>query len=344
MSIYPNLILDALREIRYPGEEKNIVDSQIVCDDIRIDGNSVSFSLMSPKINSPFMKSVQKASIAAIKRHAGQDVEVNITVLQPQPSPKVEQKPTIDAKKIIAVSSGKGGVGKSTVASNLATTLAMKGFKVGLLDADIFGPSAPKMFGVEDFRPELIEKNGKHLMQPAEKYGVKILSIGFFVDPSQAVVWRGAMASNAIRQLIEDGDWGELDYFIVDLPPGTSDIHLTLVDKLKFTGAIIVSTPQQVALADVVKGIEMFENPKINVPILGLIENMAYFTPAELPQNKYYIFGKEGVKQFAEKHNIPLLSQIPIVQSICENSDIGRPAVLDNPILYEKYEEIVEKI
>ena len=344
MSIYPNLIIEALKEIRYPGDDKNIVESGILCDDIRIDGNSVSFSLMSPKPNSPFMKSVQKASIAAIKRYAGEEVEVSVAVLQPQPKPVEKPIQAVKAKKIIAVSSGKGGVGKSTVASNLVVALAMKGFKVGLLDADIFGPSAPKMFGLEDYRPELVEKDGKHLMQPAEKFGVKILSIGFFVDPRQAVVWRGAMASNAIRQMIEEADWGELDYFVVDLPPGTSDIHLTLVDKLKFTGAIIVSTPQQVALADVVKGIEMFENPKINVPILGLVENMAYFTPAELPNNKYYIFGKEGVKRLAEEHNKRLLSQIPLVQSICENADNGTPAVLKNHILMEKYEEILAKI
>ena len=214
---------------------------------------------------------------------------------------------------------GKGGVGKSTVSSNLAVALAKKGYRVGLLDADIFGPSVPKMFGVEDYRPEIVPVGDKNYIQPAEKFGVKLLSIGFFVDPESAVVWRGIMASNAIKQLVQEADWGDLDYFLVDLPPGTSDIHLTAVDVLKFTGAIIVSTPQSVALADVIKGIEMFENPKINVPILGLVENMAYFTPAELPDKKYYIFGKEGVKRFAEERNIPLLAQIPIVESICEN-------------------------
>ncbi len=344
MSIYPQLILDALKEIRYPGEEKNIVESGMVADDIRIEGKSVSFSLVSPKLNSPFMKSVQKASVAAVKRHAGDDVDVQIAVVQPQPKPVVEAQPAINAKHIIAVSSGKGGVGKSTVAANLATALAKMGYKVGLLDADIFGPSVPKMFGVEEYRPTLAVVNGKDLMEPAEKYGVKLLSIGFFVDPSQAVVWRGAMASNAIRQLIEEANWGERDYVVVDLPPGTSGIHLTIVDKLKFSGAIIVSTPQEVAMADVVRGIEMFQNPKINVPILGLVENMAYFTPAELPENKYYIFGREGVKRLAEKHGLPLLAQIPLIQSICEDSDTGMPAVLKHEKIFEIYKEMIGKI
>ena len=345
MSIYPKLILEALTEIRYPGEPQNIVESGMVEDDIRIDGNKVSFSLISPKKNSPFMKSVVKASEAAIKRHIGEECEVIINVKNKEVRPiAAEQPPTVNADKIIAISSGKGGVGKSTVSSNLAVALAKKGYRVGLLDADIFGPSVPKMFGLEDYRPELVSVGDKNYMRPAEKFGVKLLSIGFFVDPKSAVVWRGIMASNAIKQLVQEADWGDLDYFLVDLPPGTSDIHLTAVDVLKFTGAIIVSTPQSVALADVIKGIEMFENPKINVPILGLVENMAYFTPAELPDNKYYIFGKEGVKRFAEERNIPLLAQIPIVESICESSDSGVPDVLNNSILEEKYNEIIAKI
>ncbi|MDO4726866.1 MAG: Mrp/NBP35 family ATP-binding protein [Porphyromonadaceae bacterium] len=344
MNIYPNLILEALTEIHYPAEKQNIVESGMVEDDIRIDGNKVSFSLISPKQNSPFMKSVVKASIAAIKRHAGDDCEVTISVKNRETQPKPVKSSPIEAAKIVAISSGKGGVGKSTVSSNLAVALAKQGYSVGLLDADIFGPSIPKMFGVEDYRPELAIVGDRNLMQPAEKFGVKLLSIGFFVDPNNAVVWRGMMAGNAIKQLVEEANWGKLDYFLVDLPPGTSDIHLTIVDVLKFTGAIIVSTPQSVAIADVIKGIEMFENPKINVPILGLVENMAYFTPEELPDNKYYIFGREGVKRFAEERGVPLLAQIPVIQSICESSDDGTPEVLKNPLLEEKYLEIIEKI
>ena len=229
-------------------------------------------------------------------------------------------------KNIIAVSSGKGGVGKSTVSANLAIALARLGYKVGLLDTDSFGPSMPKMFGVEDVRPYGVEKDGRQLIEPVEKYGVRLLSIGFFVNPDTATLWRGGMATSALKQLIADADWGELDYFILDTPPGTSDIHLTLMQTLSITGAVIVSTPQSVALADARKGIDMYRNDKVNIPILGLVENMAWFTPAELPQNKYYIFGKDGCKNLAKELNCPLLAQIPIVQSICENGDKGTPA------------------
>ena len=248
-------------------------------------------------------------------------------------------------KNVIAVSSGKGGVGKSTVSANLAVALAKLGYKVGLLDADIFGPSMPKMFQVEDARPyaELID--GRDLIVPIEKYGIKMLSIGFFVDPDQPTLWRGGMASNALKQLIGDANWGELDYFILDTPPGTSDIHLTLVQSLAITGAVIVSTPQQVALADARKGINMYTNDKVNVPILGLVENMSWFTPAELPENKYYLFGKEGAKQLAEQMNVPLLGQIPIVQSICENGDKGTPAALDeDSITGRAFLELAENV
>ena len=220
-------------------------------------------------------------------------------------------------------------MGKSTVAANLAVALAKLGYKVGLLDADIFGPSMPKMFQVEDARPYAEKIDGRDMIIPVEKYGVKLLSIGFFVDPDQATLWRGGMSSNALKQLIGDAAWGELDYFLIDLPPGTSDIHLTVVQTLAMTGAVVVSTPQAVALADARKGINMFTNDKVNVPILGLVENMAWFTPAELPDNKYYIFGREGAKKLAEEMNVPLLGQIPIVQSICENGDKGTPVALD---------------
>lgn len=231
---------------------------------------------------------------------------------------------------MIAIHSGKGGVGKSTVTANLAVSLAQAGYKVGLLDADIHGPSMPKMFQTEECRPYSVEEDGRTLIEPIEQYGVKMLSIGFFVNPDQAVIWRGGMASNAIKQLIEDAHWGELDYFLIDLPPGTSDIHLTLIAELQLTGVIVVTTPQPVALVDACKGVEMFRNEKVNVPIVGLIENMAWFTPAELPENKYYIFGKEGCKQLAEEMNVPLLAQIPLVQSICDNGDAGTPAALSS--------------
>ena len=231
-------------------------------------------------------------------------------------------------KNVIAVSSGKGGVGKSTVAANLAVALAQMGYKVGLLDADIFGPSVPKMFHVEGAQIFMEKKEGRELIIPAEKYGVKLLSIGFFVNPDTATLWRGGMASNALKQLIADADWGDLDYFVLDTPPGTSDIHLTLLQSLAITGAVIVSTPQNVALADARKGIDMYQNDKVNVPILGRVENMAWFTPAELPENRYYIFGKEGVKRLAEEMNVPLLGQIPIVQSICNSGDEGEPVAV----------------
>ncbi|NDV68032.1 Mrp/NBP35 family ATP-binding protein [Dysgonomonas sp. 25] len=332
MAIYPKLIIDALRNVRYPGTGKDIVEMGMVSDDIHIAGNKVSFSLLFEKANDPFMKSVVKAAETAILTFADPNIDIkgNIEVITKQAAaPPKADNPLPKVKNIIAVSSGKGGVGKSTVSVNLAVALANKGYKVGLLDADIFGPSLPKMFGEEEARPYLEEVDGRELIIPVEKYGVKMLSIGFFVDPNNAVVWRGAMASNALKQLINDANWGELDYFLIDLPPGTSDIHLTIVQTLAVTGAIVVSTPQQVALADARKGIDMFTNEKVNVPIIGLVENMAWFTPAELPDNKYYIFGRDGAKQLAEQLNIPLLGQIPIVQSICEGGDAGKPVALN---------------
>ena len=331
MTLYPKLILDALTTVRYPGSGKNIVEAGMVEDNIRIEGMKVSFSLIFEKPTDPFMKSVIKAAEKAIQVHVSKEVEIegNISVKTLQAARPEVGKLLPQVKNIIGISSGKGGVGKSTVAANLAVALAKLGHKVGLLDADIFGPSMPKMFQVEDARPYAETKEGREMIIPVEKYGVKLLSIGFFVDPDQATLWRGGMASNALKQLIGDADWGELDYFLIDLPPGTSDIHLTVVQTLAMTGAIVVSTPQAVALADARKGINMFTNGKINVPILGLVENMAWFTPAELPENKYYIFGREGAKRLAEEMNVPLLGQIPIVQSICENGDRGTPAALD---------------
>lgn len=330
MALYPKLITDALAQVIYPGTKKNLIESEMLADDIRIDGIKVSFTLVFDKQTDPFMKSVLRAAEANIKHvceQVGEAVEVEIktqTRQAPRPEPE-KQLPGV--KNIIAVASGKGGVGKSTVAANLACGLAMLGYKVGLLDADVFGPSMPKMFGLEDFQPYALHIDGRDLLIPAENYGVKLLSVGFFVDPNNATIWRGSMASSALKQLIGDADWGELDYFLIDMPPGTSDIHLTIVQTLGLTGAVVVSTPQQVALADARKGIDMFQNEKVGVPILGLVENMAWFTPAELPTNKYYLFGREGVKQLAKQMNLPLLAQIPVVQSICENGDQGTPIV-----------------
>lgn len=329
MTLYPKLILDALATVRYPGTGKNLVEAEMIADNLRIDGMKVSFSLIFEKPTDPFMKSVIKAAEAAIHTYVSDEVEITITTESKQAARPEPGKLLPQVKNIIGVSSGKGGVGKSTVAANLAVSLAKLGYKVGLLDADIFGPSMPKMFQVEDARPYAEHVDGRDLIVPVEKYGIKLLSIGFFVDPDQATLWRGGMASNALKQLIGDANWGELDYFLIDLPPGTSDIHLTVVQTLALTGAIVISTPQAVALADARKGINMFINDKVNVPILGLVENMAWFTPAELPENKYYIFGKEGAKKLAEEMNVPLLGQIPIVQSICEGGDNGTPVVLD---------------
>ena len=331
MTLYPKLILDALTNVRYPGTGKNLVEAGMVEDNIRIEGMKVSFSLVFEKPTDPFMKSVVKAAETAILTYVSRDVEIqgNISVKTVQtPRPEVTQL-LPQVKNIVGISSGKGGVGKSTVSANLAVALAKLGYKVGLLDADVFGPSMPKMFQVEDARPYAEKVDGREMIVPVEKYGVKLLSIGFFVDPDQATLWRGGMASNALKQLIGDALWGELDYFLIDLPPGTSDIHLTVVQTLAMSGAVVVSTPQDVALADARKGINMFTNEKVNVPILGLVENMAWFTPAELPENKYYIFGKEGAKRLAEEMNVPLLGQIPIVQSIREGGDNGRPVALD---------------
>jgi len=347
MTLYPKLIMDALATVTYAGTKKTLVESEMVADTPAIaapqqagDPWKVKVVLVFPRDTDPFLKSTVKAAEAAIKYHckeaaakAGEEAEaVEVTIeteFKSAPRPEVEQL-LPGVKNIIAVSSGKGGVGKSTVSANLAIALARLGYRVGLLDTDIFGPSMPKMFNVENERPYAVKKDGRDLICPIEQYGVKLLSIGFFVSPTTATLWRGGMATSALKQLIADADWGELDYFILDTPPGTSDIHLTLLQTLPITGAVIVSTPQQVALADARKGIDMYRNEKVNVPILGLIENMAWFTPAELPENKYYIFGREGCKQLAEEMQVPLLAQIPLVQSICDNGDSGTPVALNS--------------
>ena len=349
MTLYPQIIIDALATVTYAGTKKNLIESEMVADTPVVSAPSspeepwkVKVVLEFPRDTDPFLKSTVKAAEAAIKYHCkklseesnnseySDNVEIEIIPeFKSAPRPEVGQM-LPGVKNIIAVSSGKGGVGKSTVSANLAIALARLGYKVGLLDTDIFGPSMPKMFNVEDERPYAVKVDGRDLICPIEQYGVKLLSIGFFVSPTTATLWRGGMATSALKQLIADADWGELDYFILDTPPGTSDIHLTLLQTLPITGAVIVSTPQQVALADARKGIDMYRNEKVNVPILGLIENMAWFTPAELPENKYYIFGKEGCKQLAQEMDVPLLAQIPLVQSICENGDAGSPAALSS--------------
>ena len=347
MSYTREQILEALGKVRYPEKNQDIVSLNMV-GDLTVDEKSVSFTLIFPTANSPFEKSLMKACEATIKAIVGSDAVVNIKTAGKVPvqAMKVEEeKPLKNVKNIIAVASGKGGVGKSTVSVNLAVALAKTGAKVAILDADVYGPSVPKMFKMESARPMLEKINGKDMIIPVENYGVKMLSIGFFVNPDDALIWRGSMATNALKQLINDASWGELDYMLIDLPPGTGDIHLTMVQTLSVTGAVIVSTPQPVAIADAIKGISMFKNDSINVPLLGMIENMAYFTPEELPDNKYYIFGKDGVKNLTEERGVNFLGQIPIVQSIREGGDNGEPAALDeNTITGKAFKDLAANV
>ena len=329
MSFNEKEILQALSFVIEPDLKKDIVELNLVSN-IQSKGNKISFDL---QINNPAMHN-KKRVIEACELHLSRvlettiEVEANISPIPKAPETPKENKVLPNVKNIIAIASGKGGVGKSTVTANLAVALANKGYKVGLIDADIYGPSMPLMFNVEEEKPMPIEVNGKSMIKPVENYGVKMLSIGFFANTDQAVVWRGPMATRALTQLFTEAHWGELDYMLIDLPPGTGDIHLSLVQTVSVTGAIIVSTPQKVALIDARKAIGMFNLEQINVPVLGMIENMAYFTPEELPDNKYYIFGKEGMKDLADQHDLPLLGQIPLVQSVREAGDAGRPAVL----------------
>ncbi len=330
MSITKEIVLDALRYVDDPDLKKDIVSLGMV-KDVVVDGKKVTFTVVLTTPACPMKDMIHKACVNAILHYVDKEAEVNVNMTAQVTSNRGQERPLLPGvKNIIAIASGKGGVGKSTVASNLAVALAMQGAKVGLVDADIYGPSAPILFDLVTEKPALRTVEGKSLIVPLENYGVKVLSIGFFADPSQAIVWRGPMASRALNQLFGDADWGDLDYMLVDLPPGTGDIHLSLVAAVPLTGVVIVSTPQQVALADARKGISMFQLPSINVPVLGLVENMAFFTPAELPDNKYYIFGKDGAKHLAEELGVPLLGQIPLVQSICEAGDAGRPAVLQD--------------
>lgn len=344
MQLYPALITDALQTVRYPGNGKTLVEAGMVEDDIRIDGDSVSFTLIFDKPTDPFIKSMTRAAETAIHTYISPEVKVTVNVASRQPAAPKNAPVLPGVKNIIGVSSGKGGVGKSTIASNLAVALAAEGYKVGLLDADIFGPSMPKMFGIEDEQLYIHDVDGRQLIIPIERYGVKLLSIGFVVDKEKAVLWRGSMASNALKQLITDADWGELDYFVIDMPPGTSDIHLTLVQTLPITGVVVVTTPQEVALADARKGIAMFQEDKVNVPILGLVENMAYFTPAEHPDERYYIFGKEGGVRLAEKLGVRLLAQIPLVASIADAGDSGKPIALTHGVTAHAFAHLAHEV
>ena len=341
-------ILKALENITVPGEGKNMVESGAVTNVITF-GDEVVVDIT---INNPSLQAKKKTEVEILKVihekvYQKAKIQINVKVNAPE-KPKanlIKGKPVPGIKNIIAVASGKGGVGKSTVTANLAVTMAKMGFKVGLLDADIYGPSMPIMFDVEGARPLAVNIDGKSKMKPVESYGVKILSIGFFTQPNQAVIWRGPMASKALNQMIFDAAWGELDFMLIDLPPGTGDIHLSIMQALPITGAVVVSTPQNVALADAKKGVAMFQQESIDVPVLGIIENMAYFTPEELPNNKYYIFGKEGAKNLAEDLKIPFLGEIPLVQSIREAGDAGRPAALQTATpLEEAFEELTKNV
>ena len=339
-------ILSALETITIAGEGKNMVESGAVKNVLTF-GNEVVVELV---ITTPAMH-IKKRAEEDIKKLIHDKfspdavVKVNIKVETSEKTNEIKGKAIPGISNIIAVASGKGGVGKSTVTANLAVTLAKMGFKVGILDADIYGPSMPIMFDVENEKPISIEVDGKSKMKPIESYEIKLLSIGFFTSPSQAVIWRGPMASKALNQMIFDADWGELDFMLIDLPPGTGDIHLSIMQSLPVTGAVIVSTPQVVALSDAKKGVSMFMSDAINVPVLGIIENMAYFTPEELPNNKYYIFGKEGAKNLAADLQVPFLGEVPLVQSIREAGDYGRPAALQTASVIESvFEEITRNV
>ena len=326
MIITKEQVLQALGNVEEPDLKKDLVTLNMI-QDIHIDGNNVSFSVILTTPACPLKALIENACRNAISHFISKEAVVSINMTSRVTTQKNTGVPGV--KNIIAVASGKGGVGKSTVAANLALGLAKAGAKVGLIDADIYGPSVPIMFGLEGARPQASVVDGKTRIEPIEKYGIKLLSIGFFTDPNQPVPWRGPMVSTAVKQLFNDADWGELDYLVIDLPPGTGDIHITVTQTFPVTGAVIVTTPQNVALADARKGIGMFLMPAINVPILGVVENMSYFTPAELPDNKYYIFGKGGGHKLAEQLDVPFLGEIPLVKGISDSGDAGKPTIMD---------------
>jgi ATP-binding protein involved in chromosome partitioning len=336
-------IIKALSKVEDPDLKRDLVSLNMI-KDLLVKPGKVSFTVVLTTPACPLKEKIRRDCEEAVRNVIGSSDELVITMTSSVTSLRDNAPLLPKVKNIIAIASGKGGVGKSTVTSNLAVALAQAGAKVGLIDADIYGPSIPTMFNCEFEQPQIKQVNGKNVILPVEQYGVKLISIGFLAPPDSAVVWRGPMASSALKQFFSDADWGDLDYLLIDLPPGTSDIHLTLVQTVPVTGAVIVTTPQKVALADANKGLAMFRQPQINVPVLGIIENMAYFTPDELPDNKYYIFGKDGGKNLSEKYNVPLLGQIPLVQSIRESGDSGLPAVLKEGPAATAFKEIAETL
>jgi len=342
MELTKENLLKALSEVIDPDLKKDLVSLGMI-QNIHIDGNKAAFDVVLTTPACPLKEVIKKDCEEKIQKHLG-DVKTIINMTSNVTTKRDEGPILPGVKNIIAVSSGKGGVGKSTIAANLAVALARSGADVGLIDADIYGPSIPTMFNCEFEQPGIMQEDGKNKIVPIQQYGVKLISIGFLTNSEDAVVWRGPMASSALRQFISDAKWGELDYLVIDLPPGTSDIHLTLVQAVPVTGAVVVTTPQKVALADAQKGISMFRQPQINVPILGLVENMAWFTPDELPDNKYFIFGEGGGQKLAEKNDVELLGQIPIVQSIRESGDNGYPAALKDGELADAFKELAENV
>jgi ATP-binding protein involved in chromosome partitioning len=343
MNYTPEDIIKALSTVQEPDLKQDLVTLNMI-KDVVVDNSQVSFTVILTTPACPLKELIRKSCIDAVHEHVSSQLQVTVNLTAEVSTGRLGAPVLPGVKNIIAIASGKGGVGKSTVTSNLALALAKSGAKVGLIDADISGPSVPVMFGVENEKPTMEVIDGKNYIVPVEKYGIKMISIGFLAPTEGAVVWRGPMASSALRQFIGDCKWDELDYLLIDMPPGTSDIHLTLVQTVPVTGVIIVTTPQKVALADASKGLSMFQQPQINVPILGVVENMAYFTPEELPDNKYYIFGKDGGKALAEAYAVHYLGQIPLVQSIRECGDAGRPIVLDDNVTAHAFQDLAEAV
>ena len=337
---------ELLRSIIHPETERNIVDSGFVDRADLGDDGSVAITLRFQKARDPFAQKI-KRQVEELMERSFPEAKVMVIIREAAPKPRRQENPstTTDICRVIAIASGKGGVGKSTVTTNLAVALRQRGYNVGIVDADIYGPSQTKMFGVEGYVPDAErDENGNDFIIPAQSYGIKIMSIGFFIRPTDALMWRGGMAVNALHQLIHQTRWGKLDYLLIDLPPGTGDIHLSIINELKISGTVIVSTPQQIAVADVVRGVEMFRHEQVNIPVLGIVENMAWFTPEELPDNKYYIFGKGGAKRYAEQVGVDLLGEVPIIQSIMEGGDEGRPAGNFDPRVEKYYAEIAATI